>query len=391
MRLNLRSFFKKNIKIILSTGLLFGIIIFLLGFRLTGVAPTLQAEQARVNSLRSSQSIISDVSSAGEYLVVRTAGFDAINLRYYSIGLGLLSAIILFVLLRKWHTRRVAWATTILYGASAYFLAISRSGLSDAAMLAALPLLLLAGTWLRRKKDIVKLPIATLICTLLLYLPGLWLFLLSGVVALRKRIGLAFKLNSKLVVAVSLGTLLIGLFPLVYVFSKNPSQMFAWLTLLDSLSIDLKSLANNFIGIFDVLFYRGFDDRTFWLTGSAILDVIAMAFIALGIYSYRVGLHPMRKRVLYGFSILSLIVITIGGTSLMPLFIPLLYIFAANGIAFLLQQWFTVFPRNPLARTTGILFLSLLVLFSCFYQVRKYFVAWPNSPDTISAQRAEKL
>jgi hypothetical protein len=51
-------------------------------------------------------------------------------------------------------------------------------------------------------------------------------------------------------------------------------------------------------------------------------------------------------------------------------------------VALLLQQWFTVFPRNPLARLIGVLMVSLLVVLSAYYNTRHYFVAWPKNSQT---------
>ncbi|HXR49972.1 MAG TPA: hypothetical protein VN778_03015, partial [Verrucomicrobiae bacterium] len=63
--------------------------------------------------------------------------------------------------------------------------------------------------------------------------------------------------------------------------------------------------------------------------------------------------------------------------------IPLLYLFIIHGLRQLLGQWLTVFPRNPIARFTGIGIICLMLCFSILYQVRAYFVAWPHTSATL--------
>jgi hypothetical protein len=50
-----------------------------------------------------------------------------------------------------------------------------------------------------------------------------------------------------------------------------------------------------------------------------------------------------------------------------------------------MAQWFTVFPRNPIARGSGIAVICLMLFFSVLYQTRVYFVAWPHTTATRQA------
>lgn len=62
---------------------------------------------------------------------------------------------------------------------------------------------------------------------------------------------------------------------------------------------------------------------------------------------------------------------------------PFLYIIAAAGIALLLQQWFTVFPKNPFARSVGVVLISICISASVAYNLHRYFIAWPHTPEVI--------
>ena len=62
--------------------------------------------------------------------------------------------------------------------------------------------------------------------------------------------------------------------------------------------------------------------------------------------------------------------------------LPFVYIGIITGIVELINQWFTYFPRNPLARNIGISLLVFSITLTSAYHLESYFVAWPNDPDT---------
>jgi hypothetical protein len=83
-----------------------------------------------------------------------------------------------------------------------------------------------------------------------------------------------------------------------------------------------------------------------------------------------------------GIIILSLILTVLNGWLAMTIALPMFFVLVSAGLALFLQQWFTVFPRNPLARTVGITVVSFVVVLAGYYNLRHYFVAWPRNPDT---------
>jgi hypothetical protein len=61
---------------------------------------------------------------------------------------------------------------------------------------------------------------------------------------------------------------------------------------------------------------------------------------------------------------------------------PFIFIMVAGGMALMLQQWFTVFPYNPVAKTLGAILMTLAVLVTSYYTITQYYIAWPNAPET---------
>jgi hypothetical protein len=374
---------------------LFSYVVLLLVTNLRSLVPYLKIEQPESLGITSGQIFFENIlflpQRLAQYLQFKLYQPEIFDFRLVSAAIGLFACIALFMLINKWHTRRLAFATVLLFASSSLFLHMSRLSLPDAGYLLAVPLLLLIGTWLRRVGDIKKLPLGTLFITLLLYLPGLWLFILIGVLSLRKRLRAAWKLNSTLFKSLTLGIFVVFSAPLAYSLFANPDQAILWLGLPELSTISLTALGGNFLGIFEALFLSGIDNGVFWLAGSAVLDVFTIAMVVLGIYAYHIGFHPLRKRAIYTFALISLVLAGLGGMAGLGLVLPIVYILAANGIAFLLQQWFTVFPKNPVARSIGIVLISVVIVLTCAYHVKRYFVAWPRTPATISQFENQKL
>lgn len=389
----IRGFIAKKQTDYLLIAVVFGYVLSLLLVNLRSLVPQLQSEDPQELMVLSGQDLIDNILylpiRLTDYLLIKL-DLASIDLRFVSVAFGLLACVAMYQLLHKWHTRRVSFGVVILFASSSLFLATARLATTDVIYLLAIPMLLICGSWLRKKKDINKLPLSVLVTVSLLYLPGMWLFALAGVVALRKRILAAWRLSGLSTKLLSIFTGAVFLSPLVYSFYRTQSQITTWLGLPEISTISAGGLFGNFIGIFDALFWSGLDDRTLWLAGTPILDVLAMAVLVLGVYYYQFGYHPLRRKVLFGFGAVSVALVTLGVVPI-TLILPLIYIFVAAGVALMLQQWFTVFPRNPLARMVGLLLISIAIAISCFYQTQRYFFAWQASPETNEAIQSERL
>jgi hypothetical protein len=389
-----RGFIAKKRNDYFLIAIVFGYVLSLLQVNLRQMVPQLRVEDPNSLMVLSGQDLVDNVLylpiRLAQYVLVKFDG-SLIDLRFVSVAFGLLACVAMYQLLHKWHTRRVSFGVVVLFASTSLFLATARLATTDVIYLLAIPMLLICGSWLRKKKDINKLPLSVLVTVSLLYLPGMWLFALAGVIALRKRILIAWRLNTASGRMLSAFTGVLLLAPLGYSFYKNPEQITAWLGLPELSTLSLSGAAANFVDIFDGLFWSGLDDQSRWLVGTPILDVFAIAMFILGIYYYLFGYHPLRRRVLFGFGAASIALMTLGGPVPMTLLLPLVYIFVAGGSALMLQQWFTVFPRNPLARGAALLLISLAVVISCFYQTQRYFFAWPSNPQTVQAIQSKRL
>jgi hypothetical protein len=69
-------------------------------------------------------------------------------------------------------------------------------------------------------------------------------------------------------------------------------------------------------------------------------------------------------------------------TVAITLLLPFVYAVIAAGISYVLDEWYSVFPRNPFARSFGLIVITAVVLMSSYYQITRFLVVWPQAPET---------
>lgn len=281
-----------------------------------------------------------------------------------------------------WHGTRTAIMTTLLFATAAWTLHASRLASFDALYLCAVPVLLLVQALIYRNSDKPLVWYGSLaVWGLLIYVPGLvWL------------VGLQLFLQRKVLSEswreeasarrrlISAGLAVIWL-PLLIIDLLRPGQFVQWLGLPAHLD-GLMQLLKHLVGVFVHLFVRGPQYPDIWLGRAPILDVFTLIVSLLGIYFYVKHSKAWRSRTLGLMFFVGVILVALGGPVGLSLLVPMLYITAAAGLAYLLHEWLKVFPLNPLARGLGIGLVALLVGLSCLYNLRAYFIAWPHNEDT---------
>jgi hypothetical protein len=118
-----------------------------------------------------------------------------------------------------------------------------------------------------------------------------------------------------------------------------------------------------------------------------LLDIFSTAMFILGVF-YLVKLGKNRRTIILFSSLITLIL-------LLPLrddfkvyqsiLLSLIYIVIISGIVELLNRWFGHFPRNPWARNFGVVLVVVAIGFASFYHLQRYYIAWPNAPETKQA------
>lgn len=302
--------------------------------------------------------------------------------RLPNVFFGLLSLGSFIWLIKLWYGNRIAIMSGILFACSAWFLHASRLATFDVMYLWALPSILLGNTLLQRYPKKAAMYYGNVILWgLLLYVPGMvWilainLFLQRGAIAKGWRHFGGWWQRALYVV--------LGLVWLPLLIA-NLIQAHVWKTWL-GLPVHLVSplmLVKHFVGVFVHLFIRGPEYPQIWLGRAPVLDIFTLALCVIGIVFYARHIEVARARMLFTFSLVGVVLVALGGPVGLSLLVPLTYIFAATGLAYLLREWLHVFPANPLARNLGIGLICLAIALSCVYNMRSYFVAWPNAAAT---------
>ena len=194
-----------------------------------------------------------------------------------------------------------------------------------------------------------------------------------------------FRHANLLVKIVSGGMCLLSIAALCWASLRHPHIIYSIIGLPVDGKFYFKDTLLNFVKIPVRVFYQGPNDPAFWLGRLPLLGIFASVVSAVGVYAYWFKLRLDRTKALLYLLIFSAVLSSFSGQTSLSIILPLMYVLATGGITLLLQQWLTVFPRNPLARSIGRGLVTVAVLFAAFYQINQYFVAWPNSPSTKAA------
>ncbi|MCA9330786.1 glycosyltransferase family 39 protein [Candidatus Saccharibacteria bacterium] len=358
-----------------------GLFTFRLASHTRGILPE---EQTYIDDSASMSQVMQSPSFMPHRLAIY--GFQKLGIEhilYYrliSVVIGIIAVWSFYYVVQRWYTRRVALIGTILFSTSSLVLHATRTALPDVLLLGMLTTIAV-GLWLQRTKRRVfalYVFIATLVMTV--YIPGLMWVGVAALVWQGRRLVRAVgrqRLLHKFGLIVLPSVLLV---PAIVSVALHPVELLTIAGLpthLASLSAYGSHVKDSIQGL--VWGYQSSPSR--WVPGTPIFDVITLTMIVLGIYSLRFERKLRRSRIQLGIlTITGLLVLSTGPVTMVAL-APMFYLLATGGFAFMLQQWFTVFPRNPFARVVAIICISSTVLGVTIYQSYRYFTVWPNHPD----------
>jgi hypothetical protein len=305
--------------------------------------------------------------------------------RVPDVVFGLIAIAAIAILLRLWHGTRSALLGTALFATASWTLHVSRLASNDSLYLAALPILLLSHALLLKHHSKKYVSYGSLMLWgLLLYIPGLvWFVLLNGLLQRHQLRSVWHSMKSWWQRALWLLVGLIWLPLLIIDFMRNMTTFRVWLGLPATYARPAQ-LLKQFAAVFVHLFIRGPKYPQLWLERTPVLDIFTLSMCVVGIYFYIKHYQAQRARLLGCFFILGAVLIALGGAVPLSLLVPILFILATAGIAYLLHEWLQVFPINPLARNIGVTIIVIAVAVSCLYNLRAYFVVWPH--DTATSQ-----
>ncbi|HSX37041.1 MAG TPA: hypothetical protein VLG13_02915, partial [Patescibacteria group bacterium] len=332
--------------------------------------------------------------NAPYFLVLRAvqyAGHSIFYSRLVAVAFGFLAVVLLYYVVYKWLGWKMASIAALLFGTNSYLLHASR--LADPAVLQiVVGISLVALFCVIYKQPSARGAVLWLMALpLLLYVPGaIWPVVVTMLMGWRKLLA-AWSVTSKKVRIFGVGASLLLVAPLLYflvhttLLSKNFAVVRNWLGW--NLHGDIVSLSKSYL--------RGLGElprHLFWHgngLGQPALSVgnlpavgVATAILALlGLYVVISRYRDARWRLVIILLLTGWLASGLGVLGV-AVVLPYLYILAAIGLAYLLTEWYKVFPRNPIARGLGFGLIIAVVALSGLYDLRSYFVAWPHMPAT---------
>lgn len=394
----LKAFIVDNWKLGIPVVAAIGILIFLLSFQLgtlTGGMATAEADNQRLVAME--QLNLSTLIREPLFLpynlllyLVQLSPFGGPTaIRAIGVIFGLAGVIGMFYIFSKWYTGRVALLGTILFATSSWFLHTARFGDVNASYLL-LPLLIAATIALQTK---VRSRAAMLAVTVFglsaLYIPGVILFLLPALIIKRQMIIAALKAQPLWYKISTAVISLVLLSPLVAMIAKPvPGMNSASQNLLGlfGLPVDgLRSISTMITTLKD----RLFDIFAYNTSGPQYVaghlpwfDVATTLLVLLGIIQFVRYWRLDRSKLIAILAGLSIVLIALNGPVSSVILMPFLFLFAVEGMKWLLNIWLQVFPKNPFARGFAIILITLMVGTIAVFHTTKYYLAWADSPET---------
>jgi hypothetical protein len=296
---------------------------------------------------------------------------------------GVLALVAFAYILRRWYGVRSAIYGSVIFGLSSWFLHVSRYASVDVLYMWAMPMMLaVLIAWDRHNERKIALVCAVAAVSVLLYIPGMVWLVLAGLL-LQSHLLLDSWHNAERFVwrFTLLLTPLIILLPLVLAFVSHPTLVQTWLGLPQHFGAP-GSVLRGLVHSVSFFVYRGPATPELWLLRAPILSFFGMVMAVLGVLFYAKHYRAPRTRLLFACFVIGALLFALGGPVSISILVPLVYLFISAGFGYLLHEWLTVFPRNPLARGIGFTLLGVAVGLACLYNLKSYFVVWPHNSAT---------
>jgi len=297
---------------------------------------------------------------------------------------GVLAVVLFYLVVRLMYGFRTTFLATILFATSAGLLHTVRLGAAPVLQFGTLCFVFAAIRYLQlspHRRTAFGYGMAVL-GGLLWYIPGMiwvaciWLFLMRRTVRQQLQ-----RTPTKHLVGWVLLSLIVALPLLIAAIHTHGQVLLASTGLPPTLHSVTHIAPNLWDTLLSVSIYST-GTAVWWVGHAPLLNVAEVVLAVAGMYYYMRHNRTGSTLFIMSTMVLAWLLIGFGGSVSIAFLIPLIYLSIARGIDQLLERWFTVFPRNSIARFTGIAALCIMLAFSVLYQVRSYFVAWPHAAAT---------
>jgi 4-amino-4-deoxy-L-arabinose transferase-like glycosyltransferase len=318
-------------------------------------------------------------------LSIQIFGNTALALRIWPAVIGILAVLATWFWIRSWFGARTAWITAFFVAVSPWAVTLSRNGIESALLPLLVPLTLWTATRaLRHPGAWQYAAFAAVLVADLLSGPIGWVLAAStiaiGTYMLPQKRSLWAFAKSHLAAAVifAVGA---GLFAFL-IGTSLPAIKAMPQTL--NISDSVGTTANNLVKVLSMFNIHGDENYRHNLAGEPMLNAFIGIMMIAGLLVSVSRLHQKRYRALIALTVILVLpamfaTVGVPNSSWAVGALPLIFALAGLGTSYMLELWYTTFPINSAARTTGLTAIVILMFLSAFQGYTQYFRAWAGS------------
>lgn len=369
------------------TALLVVCVLFIAALYVPGALRTGELQSALVSGALSVHSIDPTTVINLPYHILQRASFFALGVTSFSIKLPsiLLAAATMFgvlLLIKMWFRRNVAIIVTIIAATTTQFLFLAQDGTPSIMFSFVTIWLLVACTYMTRTRVFSTLwkVAACVLTATAFYIPlGIYLviaLLIAAVFHPHIRYMLRRIAKVRLTIAIVLG--LVALIPLAEAIILNHTVA---LTLLGIPSTPI-NIQDNIIIVGQALL--GFFSASNSYLLRPLYPLGAIILMSVGAYKFLTVKYTARSYTIFFLTLFIFPLIVINPTHITDLY-PLAILVMAMGVATLVTNWYRLFPRNPYARTAGMIPITVFVIGMVFTGAIGYASNYIYNPNVLGS------
>ncbi len=319
-----------------------------------------------------------------QYAAHKTGHHGPQAMRLASLLFAMLAVCTFFITLRWWFGTLLAALGTILFATSPWFIIAAHSATPNVLLL--MPVTVFACfLWLEQTtkyQDIATVAL-TVAAAVGLYTPGVfWIMIIGAAVCwptIRKLTGE----TSKWVPQACIILFVLLITPLLFSIVKD-FDLLKQLLFIPTISGRSLSEIGQDIGWAGLtIVWHSRENLANSLGTQPMLNAASVVFGLVGL-GWLAAQYRRRRSYFLLFAIIAGLILIgmLRDFTLLLILLPIIYILVTSGLAYLYQEWFKTFPRNPFARILAYSLICLVVLLSAVYGMRYSLVAWPRSAET---------
>lgn len=303
------------------------------------------------------------------------------SVRAVSIVFFGICVVALYRILKRWHSEKIALFASVMFATNASSLSAGRLA-TPLVLIFSWSIIISLLLWLQHGNSTKVAPFSLLVISaFLLYIPGAPYFFILLAILFGNKLVSTIKKQKRKTIYIALVACFLVILPLIYSFVKDINLLKQWFLL--PAVINISDIPANILKVPSAFIYRSPYNPLLNVGTLPVLDVASGGLFLIGLYAYQRNRKLERTKFMILTAVFGIILGALGEVSIaIVLLLPFVYSVIAAGISYILDEWYSTFPKNPFARSFGLLLITFVVLMSTYYQLTRFLVVWPQTPGT---------